>query len=46
MKILEPNPFWFNRLILRLQKWEEKQYMKSIINRSGESHAASTRYLN
>ena len=28
MQILEPNPFWFNRLVIMYQKWEVKQYNK------------------
>lgn len=30
MNILEPNPFWFNRLVIMYQKWEVKQYEKFI----------------
>lgn len=35
MNLLEPNPFWFNRLIVRYNKWENKQYNKFKQKRNG-----------
>lgn len=26
--LFEPTPFWFNRIIVKYQQWEDKQYNK------------------